>query len=159
MMEIQNMQDQASNAGEIELVVFCSGGQTFSLDIRHVREIRGQSDITPLPHVPDEVLGVMNLRGAVIPVFDLSSCFGLGQTAADERNVIMIAMNESRTIGLLVQSVSEIVSIPCSSIQDAPALASGAAQSHVSGLVQLAEGMSRVIDLPAMIQRRLPVTA
>ena len=159
MMEIQNMQDPASPSGEIELVVFCSGGQNFSLDIRHVREIRGQSAITPLPHVPEEVLGVMNLRGAVIPVFDLSSCFGLGPTAPDARNVIMIAMNDTRTIGLLVQSVSEIVSIPFSSIQDAPAMAGGSAQSHVAGLVQLAEGMSRVIDLPALIQRRLPVTA
>lgn len=153
------MQDPASPLGEIELVVFCSGGQSFSLDIRHVREIRGQSAITQLPHAPEEVLGVMNLRGAVIPVFDLSSCFGLGPTAADVRNVIMIAMNDTRTIGLLVQSVSEIVSIPHSSIQDAPAMAGGPAQSHISGLIQLAEGMSRVIDLPALIQRRLPVPA
>ena len=159
MTKVQTMQDTASPLGEIELVVFCSGGQSFSLDIRHVREIRGQSAVTPLPHSPEEVLGVMNLRGAVIPVFDLSSCFGLGQTEPDARNVIMIAMNDTRTLGLLVQSVSEIVSIPHASIQDAPAMLGGPAQSHISGLIQLAEGMSRVIDLPALIQRRLPVPA
>lgn len=159
MMEPQNMQDPASLSGEIELVVFCSGEQSFSLDIRHVREIRGQSAVTPLPHAPEEVLGVMNLRGAVIPVFDLSSCFGLGPTVPDQRNVIMIAMNDTRTIGLLVQSVSEIVSIPYSSIQDAPTVVGGPGQSHISGLVQLAEGMSRVIDLPDLIQRRIPVPA
>lgn len=153
------MQDPTNKLGEIELVVFCSGGQSFSLDIRHVREIRGQSAVTQLPHVPEEVLGVMNLRGAVIPVFDLSSCFGLGPTVNDTRNVIMIAMNDTRMIGLLVQSVSEIVSIPYSSIQEAPTMLGGSAQSHISGLVPLAEGMSRVIDLPALIQRRLPVPA
>ena len=153
------MQDPASPTGEIELVVFCSGGQSFSLDIRHVREIRGQSAVTQLPHAPEEVLGVMNLRGAVIPVFDLSTCFGLGATADDSRNVIMIAMNGTRTIGLLVQSVSEIVSIPRSTIQDAPTMLGGPSQSHISGLIQLQEGMSRVIDLPALIQRRLPVPA
>lgn len=159
MMEIQKMQDPATSLGEIELVVFCSGGQSFSLDIRHVREIRGQSAITQLPHAPEEVLGVMNLRGAVIPVFDLSSCFGLGPTIPDCRNVIMIAMNGTRMIGLLVQAVSEIVSIQVSSIQDAPAMLGGPAQSHISGLIPLADGMSRVIDLSALIQRRLPVPA
>ena len=159
MMEVHKMQDPTQSLGEIELVVFCSGGQSFSLDIRHVREIRGQSAITQLPHAPEEVLGVMNLRGAVIPVFDLSSCFGLGPTAADPRNVIMIAMNGARMIGLLVQAVSEIVSIQHSSIQDAPAMLGGPAQSHISGLIPLADGMSRVIDLPALIQRRLPVPA
>ena len=159
MMEVHKMQDPTQSLGEIELVVFCSGGQSFSLDIRHVREIRGQSAITQLPHAPEEVLGVMNLRGAVIPVFDLSSCFGLGPTAADPRNVIMIAMNGARMIGLLVQAVSEIVSIPHNSIQDAPAMLGGPAQSHISGLIPLADGMSRVIDLPALIQRRLPVPA
>ena len=159
MMEVQNMQAQTAPAGEIELVVFCSGGQSFSLDIRHVREIRGQSAVTQLPHAPEEVLGVMNLRGAVIPVFDLSSCFGLGPTVANARNVIMIAMNEARMIGLLVQSVSEIISIPRTAIQEAPAVLGGPAQSHISGLVPMAEGMSRVIDLPALIQRRLPVPA
>ena len=159
MMEVHKMQDPTQSLGEIELVVFCSGGQSFSLDIRHVREIRGQSAITQLPHAPEEVLGVMNLRGAVIPVFDLSSCFGLGPTAADPRTVIMIAMNGARMIGLLVQAVSEIVSIPHNSIQDAPAMLGGPAQSHISGLIPLADGMSRVIDLPALIQRRLPVPA
>jgi len=158
-METPKMQDAADQNGEVEFVIFTSGGQSFSLDIRHVREIRGQSAVTPLPHAPEEVLGVTNLRGAVIPVFDLARCFALGATVDAERNVIVIAMNGTQTIGLLVQSVSEIVSFPRANIQDAPDMLGGSAQSHISGLVPLQEGMSRVIDLPSLIQRRMPVPA
>ena len=66
---------------EVEFVTFSAGDQSFSIEITQVREIRRWSPVTALPHAPNEVLGVMNLRGSVIPIYDLAARFGLGQTS------------------------------------------------------------------------------
>ena len=75
---------------EVEFVTFSAGNQSFSLEITQVREIRRWSPVTAIPHAPIEVLGVMNLRGSVIPIYDLAARFGLGQTPENPRNVIVV---------------------------------------------------------------------
>lgn len=143
-----------SNRPDIEFVTFFAGGQSFSLDITHVREIRRWSAVTPLPHAPKEVLGVMNLRGSVIPIYDLSARFGLGPTPENPRNVVVVATIESQTVGLLVEAVSEILSVQKSQIQDTPDIRSESTRLSVTGVIPLEEGMTRVIDLAAVIQHR-----
>ncbi|MDT8856015.1 chemotaxis protein CheW [Paracoccaceae bacterium Fryx2] len=134
-----------------EFVTFFSGGQSFSLDITEVREIRRWSPVTPLPHAPAEVLGVMNLRGSVIPIYDLASRFGFPPTAENPRNVVVVAMHERQTLGLLVESVSEILSVSRDQIQDTPDLRSDCARPSVTGMISVGDGMTRVIDLGAVI--------
>ncbi|WP_225029815.1 chemotaxis protein CheW [Xinfangfangia pollutisoli] len=139
---------------DAEFVTFQAGGQSFSLDITHVREIRRWSAVTPLPHAPKEVLGVMNLRGSVIPIYDLSARFGLGPTAENPRNVVVVAMIENQTVGLLVEAVSEILSVQRSQIQDTPDIRSESTKQSITGVIPIEEGMTRVIDLAAVIQSR-----
>ncbi|MFZ1470247.1 MAG: chemotaxis protein CheW [Paracoccaceae bacterium] len=135
-----------------EFVTFQAGGLSYSLDITHVREIRRWTSATPLPHAPADVLGVMNLRGTVIPIYDLSARFGRGPTPDNPRNVIVVAMVGMRMVGLLVQAVSEILSVPRAAIQPTPDIGSDATRQNVTGMIALEDGMTRVIDLAAVIQ-------
>ncbi len=142
----------SNSATEVEFVTFFTGGQSFSIDIRQVREIRRWSAVTPLPHAPAEVLGVMNLRGSVIPIFDLAVRFGLPPTADNVRNVVVIAAYESQTVGLLVEAVSEILSVSPDRIQETPDLRSDNSRQSIIGVIPVEDGMTRVIDLGAVIQ-------
>ena len=139
-------------ASVVEFVTFFTGGQSFSIDIRQVREIRRWSAVTPLPHAPAEVLGVMNLRGSVIPIFDLAVRFGLDRTPDNPRNVVVIAAHEAQTVGLLVESVSEILSVARDRIQETPDLRSDNARQSIIGVIPVDDGMTRIIDLGAVIQ-------
>jgi len=142
---------EASGKSAVEFVTFTAGEQSFSLEITQVREIRRWSPVTALPHAPPEVLGVMNLRGSVIPIYDLSARFGLGQTNENPRNVIVVAMNGNQTVGLLVQAVSEILSVPRDQIQDTPDIRSDMARQSITGVIPVEDGMTRVIDLAAVL--------
>ena len=143
---------ETANPSDVEFVTFTAGGQSFSLDITHVREIRRWTQVTPLPHAPKEVLGVMNLRGSVIPIYDLSARFGLGPTAESPRNVVVVAMIDNQTVGLLVEAVSEILSVSRDQIQETPDLRNDSAKQSITGLIPVDTGMTRVIDLTEVIQ-------
>src|SRR5690554_684133 len=92
-----------------ELIAFRIGEQEFCVDIMAVREIRGWTPATPLPRTPDYMKGVINLRGAVLPIIDLSGRFGLGDTEPSARHVIMVVQIDGRMVGLLVDAVSDIL--------------------------------------------------
>lgn len=135
----------------LEFVTLVAGGQSFGIGIRQVREIRRWSPVTPLPHAPFGVLGVINLRGAVVPILDLSARLGLGPCAAGERSVFVVARADSRTVGLLVDSVSEIVEVRRDQLRDLPAAAGLDAAQGVQSLVDTGDGMIRVVDLRAVL--------
>ncbi|MGR3272762.1 chemotaxis protein CheW [Thalassococcus profundi] len=142
-----------------EFVTFSAGGQSYCLEITQIREIRRWTTVTALPHTPDDVLGVMNLRGAVIPIFDLAARFGLGQTPTNERNVVIVAAAEGNTIGLLVESVSEILSVDTAEIQPTPDIKSEATRSSIQGVISSGETMIRVINLTAVLDQPAGVAA
>ncbi len=94
----------------------------------------------------------MNLRGSVIPIFDLAVRFGLEPTQDNGRNVVVIAAHESQTVGLLVESVSEILSVTPDRIQETPDLRGETSRQSIIGVIPVDDGMTRVIDLGAVIQ-------
>lgn len=141
-------------AASAEFVTFLASGQSFGIDITDVREIRRWSPVTPLPHAPPEVLGVMNLRGSVIPIYDLAARFGLPPTVENPRNVIVVAMHGSQVVGLLVEAVSEILSVSRDQIQETPEVRSDSARPSVTGVITVGDGMTRVIDSGAVVQPR-----
>ena len=140
-----------TSKSEVEFVTFSAGEQSFSIEITQVREIRRWSPVTALPHAPQEVLGVMNLRGSVIPIYDLAARFGLGQTPENPRNVIVVAMHGGQTVGLLVEAVSEILSVAREQIQETPDIRSEMARQSITGVIPMESGMTRVIDLGAVL--------
>jgi purine-binding chemotaxis protein CheW len=129
-------QDLAFAGGAVvELISFEIGGQEFCIDIRSVREIRGWAPATPMPHSPEYIVGVINLRGMVMPVIDLRSRLGLGQTEPTERHVIVVIQADGRTAGLLVDGVRESFHVETSSLQTPPDLGDGFSHRFVDAIL------------------------
>ena len=120
-----------------EFIAFCIGEQEFCVDIMTVREIRGWSPATPLPQTPEFMRGVINLRGAVLPIMDLANRLGLASNEPSERSVIIVVSVADRTIGLLVDAVSDILSVTQDLIQPTPDVACDKVKSFVRGLITM----------------------
>ena len=135
-----------SAGNSCELISFEIGGQEFCIDIRVVREIRGWTPTTPLPHTPDFILGVINLRGAVMPVIDLRRRLNLGVTEPTSRHVIVVVQYDSHMAGILVDAVQETFMIDASLLQEPPAVGMTRSERFVDALIPL-EGrmLSRLI--------------
>jgi len=112
--------NKKTSASEVELLSFRLGEEEYSVDIMSVREIRGWTRATPLPHAPDFVRGVINLRGTVLPVVDLSVRLGMAPVMGDARNVIIVVQMGAQTAGLLVDAVSDILNLPRTDLQPPP---------------------------------------
>ena len=118
-----------------ELIAFSIGDQEFCVDIMSIREIRGWAPATPMPHSPEYIVGVINLRGMVMPVIDLRSRLGLGQTEPTERHVIVVIQADGRTAGLLVDGVRESFHVETSSLQAPPDLGDGFSHRFVDAIL------------------------
>ncbi len=114
---------QMSGDELLEIIAFRLHSQEFCVRTTSIREIRGWAPVTPLPHAPYEVIGVMNLRGTVIPIVDLAVKLGMNNTEVNERSAIVVADINGMTVGLLVDRVSDIMTIPASRLQPVPAAA------------------------------------
>lgn len=111
---------ELAQAGQLELISFEIGGQEFCIDISVVREIRGWTAVTAMPQTPEYIRGVINLRGAVMPVLDLRNRLGLGRTEPSSRHVIVVVQFESRMVGLLVDAVQETFMVDAALLQAPP---------------------------------------
>jgi purine-binding chemotaxis protein CheW len=135
----------------VELLSFRVGEQEYSVDIMSVREIRGWTRATSLPHSPTYVRGVINLRGTVLPVIDLAQRLGLPSGELTDRNVIIVVNIEGRTVGLLVGAVSDILSIPQEELSPPPELAADKSQTFINALTIVDGRMIRVLDLGSVM--------
>ena len=154
MNQILTSNGQAQAGGMKELISFRIGAQEFCVDIMAIREIRGWTAATALPQSPSFVKGVINLRGAVLPIVDLASRLGFDSTEASDRNVIIVAQIGEQVVGLLVDAVSDILTVTDDVIQPTPDVASETAKSFIRGLIAMDGRMISLIGL----ERVLPDT-
>ena len=133
-----------------QLITFHLGNQSFGLDIMAIREIRAWSPTTRLPHVPPYVVGVVNLRGTVLPVIDLAARLGWEPVSPTDRHVIIVAQINGQLRGLIVDAVSDIVTAQDEDIQPPPATGSDAVVPYLEGLVAQEDRMVMVLDLPGL---------
>jgi len=134
-----------------ELITFGIACQRFGIDIMAVREIRAWSPVTRLPRVPEYVAGVVNLRGAVLPVIDLAARLGWTATEATPRNPIIVIEHESQLRGLIVHDVADIVSIAGGTLQQPDALGHEAINNFLEGIAPLGDDMVMVLDLKRLM--------
>ncbi len=134
-----------------ELITFLIGAQEFCVDIMSVREIRGWTPATPLPHSPGFVRGVINLRGAVLSIVDLAARLGLPATEPSARHVIIVAQVGHQIVGLLVDAVSDILTVTADTIQPTPDVASDMARSFVRGVLAIDGRMISLITLDQVL--------
>lgn len=140
-----------SHGARHELIAFRVGDQEFCVDIMQVREIRGWTQATPLPRAPNYIKGVINLRGAVLPVVDLGARLGLAVTEVTARHVIMVVNQGSRTLGLLVEAVSDIINMTEDMIQPTPDVACDTVKTFVKGLFSIDGRMISLISLERVL--------
>lgn len=143
-----------SDGASCQFLTFTVGREEFGVDIMTVREIKGWSDTTRLPNAPDYMRGVMNLRGAIIPIFDLRARFHQGTTEATAKHVVIILAVGARTIGLLVDTVSDILDVRADQIKPAPSAESDAEPEYIGGLISLEERMVVLLDVAYLFDRQ-----
>jgi purine-binding chemotaxis protein CheW len=124
--------------GEIrQFISLKVGNENYAIDILAVREIKGWTSTTVLPHQANYVLGVLNLRGAIVPVFDLRCRFGQGLTDTTPMHVITIVRVLERTVGILVDAVSDILTINTADIRPVPEMDRTASTEYFAGIVSI----------------------
>ncbi len=136
----------------LQFITFLTGEQEYGANIMTIREIRGWTETTPLPHSPDYVRGVINLRGVVLPVVDLKARLGRGLTAANPKHVIIVVNMGARTLGLLVDAVSDILTAKAAEIQPTPDLARDTQSDFVEGIVVLDQRMVTLLSMEKLAQ-------
>lgn len=142
-----------------EFIAFAVGEQEFCIDVMSVREIRGWTPATELPHSQEFVRGVINLRGAVLPIMDLAVRLGFPPAETMARHVIIVVQIDQQVVGLLVDAVSDILTVSDEEVLPPPDVASDMAKRFVSGLLAMEGRMISVLSLesvvPAMEQEEI----
>lgn len=142
-----------------ELISFRVGDQEYCVNIMAVREIRGWSPATVLPQTPGYMRGVINLRGAVLPIMDLAARIGMPMVEPTVRSVFIVVQAGDRTVGLLVDAVSDILSINDDMIQPTPDVACDAVRSFVRGIISIEGRMISEISLDRILPEREALAA
>ena len=135
----------------VELVAFRIGDQEYCVDIMAVREIRGWTQATMLPHAPSFVQGVINLRGTVLPIVDLSARLGLGACEPTARHVTIVVRVNEQVVGLLVDAVSDILTLATEEVRPTPDIASETTKQFVKGVFAVEERMISLIELEEVL--------
>jgi len=154
--DIANAQAAAPTAaGDIinrmlQFISFRVGDQEFAIDIMAVREIKGWTDTTTLPNQQEYLLGVLNLRGTIVPIYDLRCRFGMGLTTATRSHVVIIVSVLDRTIGLLVDAVSDILTVNSAEIRPVPEMDQTTATEYLSGLINVGDTMVVLLSLETL---------
>ena len=134
-----------------ELIIVEIHGQRFAIDIMQVREIRGWSASTRLPQSPSHVLGMINLRGSVLPVVDFSSRLGLGESEPHTASVVIVAEIGDRLVGLLVDAVCDILTLAEGKLQPTPEVGDARVHEFVRGVITTEGGIVTLLSLDAVI--------
>lgn len=143
----------AVSTGSLQFTSFRIGNEEYAIDIMSVREIKGWTEATVLPNQPKFVLGVLNLRGTIVPIFDLRCRFGLGLTTATRSHVIIIANVNERTVGLLVDAVSDILTVAPEQIRPVPEIDRGATAEFMNGIINVNDSMVVILSLDKLFGR------
>lgn len=134
-----------------ERIAFNIGSQEFCTSTMSVREIRGWTPATALPHAPDFVLGVVNLRGVVLPIVDLAMKLGFPPTEPTARHAIIVVECGQQVAGLLVDGVSEIFTATEEQILPTPDIAAETAKLYLRGVIALEGRLLGVVDIANLL--------
>lgn len=144
-----------------QCLTFILGTESYGIDILRVQEIRGWEKTTNLPGVPDYVKGVINIRGAVVPIVDLRDRFEIGQATYDDSTVVIIVKMEAdsqdmdKTVGLVVDAVSDVEDIDFTSLQDAPSFQGDdrVSDEFIHGLASVDDKMVIVLEVNKLLNQ------
>lgn len=134
-----------------EFLTFILGGEEYAIDILRVQEIRGYEAVTPIAHAPEFIKGVMNLRGAIVPIIDLRIKFGLGRPEYTPFTVVVVLNVGRRVAGIVVDAVSDVIAVADSQMHPPPELSRAVDLRYITGLAMLDERMLIVVDIEGLM--------
>jgi purine-binding chemotaxis protein CheW len=141
--------------GSHQVLTFVLGNETYGVDILRVQEIRGWSAVTKIPHSASHVLGVLNLRGSIVPIVDLRMRFSLDRAEYTTVTVIIVVSVMSaagrRDFGVVVDGVSDVVDVNTDEVKAAPDLGAHGATDYIRGLVPVSDRMVVLLDIDRLI--------
>ena len=141
---------QVNTQNSLQLIAFSIGEPIYGVEITTVREIRAWNGATPLPNTRDYVRGVINLRGTIVPIFDLRARFGDGQTSPTKNHVVVVMSVGDKWVGILVDAVSDILTVSKDDIHNVPE-GNSLDTELLNGIVTHETRMVGLIDLHAVI--------
>ena len=143
------------NEGTNQYLTFILGGEEYAVDILKVREIRGWESVTRIPNTPDYVLGVINLRGTVVPIIDLRRRFALDKAEFGPTTVVIVIRVEhngkARTVGMVVDAVSEVYNIDKELINAAPDFGGAISIDFIKGLATIDGKMLILLEIDELV--------
>jgi purine-binding chemotaxis protein CheW len=148
-------QEQNSVEGLRQWLAFTLGNEEYALDIGSIREIIKPKEVTDIPRVPDFILGIISLRGVIVPVFDLKKRFKLGIVELSAASRIIVCQQDDRSAGLLVDSITQVVRVPAEKIEPPPSVLSGLDRDMVEGVGRYQGRMIILLHLPSVLNAEL----
>ncbi len=151
---IDELEDSQGN----KFLTFLIEGESYGLDIRYVTEIIGMHAITRIPDVPAYVCGIINLRGKVIPVMDVRARFGMAARPYDARTCIVVIHVQDTDIGLVVDTVSEVIDIPAADIEPPPSIGQ-VSGGYMRGVGKVGDHVKLLLDAQKLLHGTQAVSA
>ena len=139
------------NATPLEFLAFTLAQEEYGIDIQKVQELRGYETVTRIANSPPFVKGVMNLRGIIVPVVDMRIRFNLGEPVYNEFTVVVVLNLASRVVGMVVDSVSDVMTLTQEEIKPAPEMGSAFEAGHLIGLGTLETRMLILVDIEKLM--------
>jgi purine-binding chemotaxis protein CheW len=141
----------SSASNPLEFLSFTLGQEEYGIDIQKVQELRGYDTVTRIANAPEHIKGVVNLRGIIVPIIDMRIKFNLGTPTYDQFTVVIILNIGGRVMGMVVDSVSDVITLKPEQIRPAPTMGSVLDTEYLMGLGTLDERMLILIDLDRLM--------
>lgn len=149
-----DVDESVNNDPEIQLVTFRLKDETYGINVMQVQEVLRVAEIAPVPGAPHYVLGIINLRGNVVTVIDTRTRFGLPQAEIDDLSRIVIIESEAQVVGILVDSVAEVVDLTASEIDSAPNVGNEESSRYIQGVASRDNNLLIVVDLNKLLSEQ-----
>ena len=146
-----DLDKHASTSGSEEFLIFKVGSEEYAVDILSVQEIRGYDSVTALANTPDFIKGVINLRGTIVPVIDLRLKLRLKEARYDAFTVMIVLNVEDRVVGIVVDSVSDVIALNAEQIRPTPEFGASVDTRFISGIGTVDDRMLILLDIETLI--------
>lgn len=145
------MQDKQQSLNGNEVLAFTLGQEEYGIDILKVQEIRGYDAVTKIANAPEFIKGVVNLRGVIVPIVDMRIMFNLGEPSYDQFTVVIILNIGNRVVGMVVDSVSDVMTLTAEQIKPAPQMGTTMKSDYLLGLGTIEERMLILVDIDLLM--------
>ncbi len=151
-MSTMDRKEQQQFSGEkIQVVSFHLGNEEYGVDISQVQEIIRMVGITHVPRAPHFMEGVINLRGQLIPIIDLRTRFGMERAGHTKHTRIVVTEIAAKRVGIIVDSVSEVLNLPIENVEEAPEMIAGVGTEYISGVGKVSDRLVILLELQKVI--------